>query len=66
MANGPNEAEYLEIELDAETMAEVEALAREANVTPFDMGLILLREAISFSCAGQSPPERASARTRIG
>jgi len=57
MAKQIKKQEYLEIELDAETMAEVESLAKDSNVTPFDMGLILLQEAISASFVVQSPPE---------
>ena len=56
MKNKTKETEYLEMELDAETMAEVEELAKESNVPPFDMGLILLREAISSSYEAQAPP----------
>ena len=44
--------EYLEIELDAETREEVEALAEESNVKPFEMCVILLQEELfSFSAA---------------
>jgi len=41
------EPEYLEIELDPETMAEVEALAQKSKVAPFEMGVTLLREALA-------------------
>jgi hypothetical protein len=64
MTNRLGNAEYLEFELDAETLADVEALASESNMTPFDMGLILLREAIAFSYDAQSPPEVVSEQTR--
>ena len=44
--------EYLEIELDEETLAEVEALAESSNVTPFEMCVTLLQEELfSFSVA---------------
>jgi len=38
---------YLEFELDGDTIAEVEALAKEANVTPFRMCIMLLEEAVA-------------------
>ena len=47
---------YFEIELDPEIMLEVEALAGELNVTPFDMAVILLQETLSFYVR-RAPPE---------
>jgi|GEM_PF-5579507 hypothetical protein len=44
-----HDGEYLEIELDPETLREVEELARESNCTPFEMCVILLRERLSAS-----------------
>lgn len=41
------DAEYLEIELDPDTMAEVEDLAQKTKTSPFDMGITLLREALA-------------------
>jgi hypothetical protein len=41
------ERQYLDIHLDAETMAEVERLAAEEGVTPFEMCVILLRESLA-------------------
>lgn len=39
-------AEYFCLNLDEETRAQVEALAKRENVTPQQMSLILLREAL--------------------
>lgn len=41
------EPEYLEIELDAASMKQVEGLAAEASLTPFNMCVTLLREEIA-------------------
>ncbi|MDB6020246.1 MAG: hypothetical protein JWQ04_103 [Pedosphaera sp.] len=41
------EQEYLEIELDAAAMEQVEALATEANLTPFGICVTLLREGMA-------------------
>jgi hypothetical protein len=48
--------EQLQIELDPETFAEVERLANESNVSPFEMCVILLRERFASS-AELSPQE---------
>lgn len=39
-------AEYFFINLDEETQAQVEALAKKENLTPQEMSLLLLREAL--------------------
>ena len=48
------EKEYLAFELDGETMAQIEALAKEAKVTPFRMCIILLEESLTHA---SEPPE---------
>jgi hypothetical protein len=45
----PAEGELLNIELDSETFAEVERLAKDSNVSPFDMCVTLLRERLVSS-----------------
>jgi len=41
--------EYIEFELDADMLREVEALAREANCTPFEICVQLLKEKMESS-----------------
>jgi hypothetical protein len=43
------ELEYVEFELDAETLRQVEELAREADCTAFEMCVTLLRERLAAS-----------------
>lgn len=48
--------EYLEIELDEEILAEVENLAKESKVTPFEICVTLLKdELLSLSSAQETP-----------
>lgn len=39
--------QYMNIDVDAETMAAVKTLAAEANVTPFEMCVILMQESMA-------------------
>ena len=62
MANRVKGMEYIEFELDSDTLAEVEALAEESRLTPFEMSLTLLKETISFACAA---PKSRGASTLV-
>ena len=50
-------AEYFCLNLDEETRAQVEALAKEENVTPQEMSLILLREALYRDLSAHESPD---------
>lgn len=48
--------EYLDIELDSETMQQVESLAEQEKLTPFAMAVALLSEALESHDTSASRP----------
>lgn len=49
--------EYLEIELDRDLFEEVEVLAKELDLTPFETCVILLKDELLSCSAVQETPE---------
>ena len=47
LSSGQADREYLEFDLEPETMATVEQMAAEAGISPFEMCVILLRERLA-------------------
>jgi hypothetical protein len=54
---GQTDREYLEFDLEPETMATVEQMASEAGVSPFEMCVILLRERLATELGGLTEPK---------